>query len=307
MSVSDHPGSRSSSTPLIYIGRFAPSPTGPLHFGSLLAALASYFDARHHNGRWLVRMEDLDPPREIEGAADDILRTLEAYGLHWDGSVRYQSERHDHYQALIKQLSEQQLAYRCQCSRQQIAERGPVYDGFCRDRQNCIDRPHAIRVKTDDQPIRFNDRIQGTQQQQLQQHCGDFVIRRKDKLFAYQLAVVCDDAEQQITHIVRGSDLLDSTPRQLYLQQLLGYPQPCYAHIPVMVNEQGQKLSKQTYATALDKGQPHIATFKAMQVLGLQPPASLAQESSTQLLQWGIEHWNIQALPKQLTVPPIEL
>ena len=245
-----------------YKGRFAPSPTGPLHFGSLLAALASFLDARKSQGIWLVRMEDLDPPREIPGAADQILRTLEQHGLHWDQQVIYQSERYQAYQAEIDRLLEAEHAYYCTCSRQMIAQRGRVYDGFCRTRQSHLHGMTAVRLKTDAQQITFEDQIQGSQQQQLSSYSGDFVIRRKDRLYAYQLAVVCDDATQGISHIVRGSDLLDSTPRQLYLQQLLGYQKPCYAHIPIMVNSQGQKLSKQTFATALDSQHPEKAFTK---------------------------------------------
>ncbi|MEH6626786.1 MAG: tRNA glutamyl-Q(34) synthetase GluQRS [Motiliproteus sp.] len=290
-----------------YVGRFAPSPTGPLHFGSLLAALASYLDARHQTGYWLLRMEDLDPPREVPGAADSILQTLEAYGLEWDGEVSYQSKRLPQYHALLTELLELNHAYRCQCSRQQIAQRGPVYDGYCRNRQQLISRDYSIRLKTDDQSIEHQDLIQGLQQQQLHQFCGDFVIRRKDRLFAYQLAVVCDDAEQGINHIVRGSDLLDSTPRQLYLQRLLGHPQPCYAHIPIMVNEQGQKLSKQTYATALDSKRPEKAIFRALEVLGQQPPIELKGAAVKELLAWAVPHWSLDNIPKQLTVKQIEI
>ncbi len=290
-----------------YVGRFAPSPTGPLHFGSLLAALASYLDARHQQGKWSLRMEDLDPPREVPGAADLILETLEDYGLKWDGHVSYQSERLSLYQDTLEQLLNLNRAYRCQCSRQQIAQRGSVYDGYCRGRQDQINAAYAIRLKTDNQPIHYQDLIQGSQQQLLHQYCGDFVIRRKDQLFAYQLAVVCDDAEQGINHIVRGSDLLDSTPRQLYLQRLLGYPQPCYAHIPIMVNVQDQKLSKQTYATALDSKRPEKATFRALEVLGQQPPMELKGAAVKELLDWAVSHWNLDRIPKQLTVKQIAI
>ncbi len=290
-----------------YTGRFAPSPTGSLHFGSLLAALASYLDARAQHGRWLLRMEDLDPPREVPGAADLILKTLESYGFEWDGEVLFQSRRDGHYQALIEQLLQRQLAYHCDCSRQQIARRGSVYDGYCRTRQQQLTGATAIRVKTADQSIIFDDLIQGRQQQQLDQHCGDFVIRRKDRLYAYQLAVVCDDAAQGISHIVRGSDLLDCTPRQRYLQQLLGYPQPCYAHIPVMVNAQGQKLSKQTFATALDPSHPGRALHRALQVLGQQPPCELQRLPAAEILSWAISHWRLDRVPRTLTVQQVEV
>ncbi len=303
--LTDSPVGTDPESPAL-TGRFAPSPTGPLHFGSLMAALASYLDARSKGGRWLVRMEDLDPPREVPGAADQILTTLDQYGLHWDAEVMYQSHRHDHYQAQIEKLLDLDHAYYCECSRQQIASRGAVYDGVCRERQTLLNGLTAIRVKTGTKPISFKDGIQGSQCQQLASYCGDFVIRRKDLLYAYQLAVVCDDASQNITHIVRGSDLLDSTPRQLYLQQLLGYTQPCYAHIPVMVNDQGQKLSKQTYATALDQHRPEAAIYRALRVLGQNPPPELEGAAVTELLQWAIASWSLSAVPHRMTVNQAE-
>ncbi|OMH32199.1 tRNA glutamyl-Q(34) synthetase GluQRS [Motiliproteus sp. MSK22-1] len=290
-----------------YKGRFAPSPTGPLHFGSLLAALASFLDARKNQGIWLVRMEDLDPPREIPGAADQILRTLEQFGLLWDQQVIYQSDRYQTYQAIIDQLLKAGHAYYCSCSRQMIAQRGGVYDGYCRSRQSHLHGITAIRLKTDNCAITFKDQIQGPQRQQLSPYCGDFVIRRKDKLYAYQLAVVCDDAAQGISHIVRGSDLLDSTPRQLYLQQLLGYQQPCYAHIPIMVNSQGQKLSKQTFATALDPLHPEKKLYQALKVLGQQPPTALQGAPIDNILDWAIENWSLGAVPSRLTVEQQEI
>jgi len=276
-----------------------------------MAALASYLDARQRQGKWLLRREDLDPPREVSGAADQILKTLECFGLHWDQQPVYQSQRHALYQERIEQLLAQQQAYHCECSRQQISARdnarGNSYDGFCRNRQSQLHGPTAIRLKTTTANVDFSDRIQGPQQQQLNHYCGDFVIRRKDRLYAYQIAVVCDDAEQGINQVVRGSDLLDSTPRQLYLQQLLGYPQPCYAHIPIMVNDQGQKLSKQTYATALDSRRPEDSTYRALQVLGQQPPAELQGCAVAELLNWAVEHWSLSKIPRQLTVKPLEV
>lgn len=286
-----------------YTGRFAPSPTGPLHFGSLLAALASYLDARIHQGQWLVRMEDLDPPREVAGAADDILRTLERYGLLWDGPVLYQSQRTEVYEAAISQLRQQQLAYACDCSRLQIQQRGAQhYDDFCRSRQQQVGSSHAIRVITDDRSIEFTDRLQGSFRSQLHRQSGDFVIKRKDGFYAYQLAVVIDDADQGVSHIVRGSDLLDSTPRQLYLQQLLKLPQPVYGHIPVIINAAGQKLSKQTFAAALDPQTPGLYLCRALALLGMQTPADFIQESPATILQWAQQHWSLSKVPHTLTV-----
>lgn len=292
-----------------YVGRFAPSPTGKLHFGSLLAALASYLDAKHNQGRWLVRVEDLDPPREVPGAAADILHTLEAFQLYWDGEVRYQSQQHSAYQNCIEQLLSQGLAYYCDCSRREVALRTHTedlrYDGFCRDRQARFENQYAdaaIRLKTTDTPICFNDLIQGSQQQRLLPESGDFVIRRRDHLYAYQLAVAWDDGDQGITHIVRGSDLLDSTPRQIYLQRLLGFSQPCYAHIPILLDEHGHKLSKQTQATALDPARPQQALYRALALLGQSPPFELDGAPCDELLQWAVAHWSLAAVPSMLSL-----
>ncbi|MEH6649191.1 MAG: tRNA glutamyl-Q(34) synthetase GluQRS [Motiliproteus sp.] len=284
-----------------YIGRFAPSPTGSLHFGSLLAALASFLDARANRGRWLVRMEDLDPPREIAGAADQILRTLEQFGFEWDGPVWYQSLRHPRYQQQLQTLLEQHKAYPCYCSRQQISLRhSTIYDGYCRHRPPLDPTAAAaIRLQVKSQLIRFKDGIQGLQQQQLDQQVGDFVIRRKDGLFAYQLAVVVDDADQGINQIVRGYDLLDSTARQIYLQQQLGLSTPQYSHIPILVNTQGQKLSKQTYASAIDPDKPEASLLQALQLLGQQPPEDLRTARVHEMLDWGIAHWQLNSVPRQ--------
>lgn len=280
-----------------YIGRFAPSPSGPLHFGSLVAALASYLDARHHQGQWLLRMEDLDPAREPPEAAGQILRALEHHGLHWDGPVLYQSQRLDAYAEALKALDSQKRLFACTCSRQQVQAEGGVYDGRCRNRK--LPRAGAaLRVRVDDTCVTFEDRIQGPQQQALLKECGDFVLLRKDGLFAYQLAVVVDDAEQGITDIVRGSDLLDSSARQMFLQSLLQLPIPRYAHIPVAVNAQGHKLSKQHFARPLDLARVVPALMQALAFLGQRPDASLASGSAHDLLQWGVEHWDIQAVPK---------
>ncbi|MDO9319936.1 MAG: tRNA glutamyl-Q(34) synthetase GluQRS [Gammaproteobacteria bacterium] len=289
-----------------YIGRFAPSPSGPLHFGSLVAALASYLDARSAQGLWLLRMEDLDPAREPPAAAAQILSTLDAFGLHWDGPVIYQSQRLSAYADALATLQERGLIYSCDCSRAHIQVMGGVYDNRCRLRR-LPPTSGALRVVVPDEIFDFVDTIQGPQQQNLQRECGDFVLRRKDGLFAYQLAVVVDDAFQNITHIVRGSDLLDSTPRQLYLQKLLGFPSPNYAHMPVVVNDSGQKLSKQHFATPLDLQQPTAQLLAALQFLGqfpgLHPDPHLATALPAELLAWGAAHWDIQAVPKLATIP----
>lgn len=286
----------SHATP--YIGRFAPSPTGPLHFGSLATAVASYLDARHAHGRWLVRMEDIDPPREMPGATDRILRQLESHGLHWDGTVLYQSTRSEAYLEALQHLRDAGLAYPCHCSRQQLRERGGLHPRRCIYSGTPGD-PHALRLAVaEDSEIGFADLLQGHQQQHIKREVGDFVLLRKDGLFAYQLAVVIDDAYQDINCIIRGSDLLDSTARQIYLQQLLGFPQPAYGHLPVAVDLAGNKLSKQNLALPVDE---HCATdnlWTVMQWLAMSPPADLRRATPGELLAWGVSHWQRQSLPQ---------
>ncbi len=300
--------STSSQTPTLpYVGRFAPSPTGPLHFGSLLAALASFLDARANKGHWLLRMEDLDPPREPEGAAALILQQLEELQLHWDGEVLYQSSRLAAYEEAAANLQARSLSYRCSCTRQAIREMGSVYDGRCRHARHGEKTKTALRLVTTAGDITFHDLIQGPQQQDVQASVGDFVIRRKDGLFAYQLAVVVDDAFQGITHIIRGHDLLDSTPRQIYLQGLMGYPTPQYAHIPVIVNAQGQKLSKQRFATAIDTDLANTLLLEALKFLGQQPPAALHKATTSEILTWATAHWDIQSVPKLANIPELSV
>ena len=239
-----------------------PPPSGPLHFGSLIAALGSLLEARSRGGQWQVRIDDLDTPRVVPGAADDILHTLECYGMGWDGPVRYQSQHVDAYQAALQQLLDRDLAYSCTCSRREIADiaiigpSGMIYPGTCRHGVSHPGRQASIRLRTDAHSIGFHDSIQGFCEQDLQSQVGDFVIRRADGLFAYQLAVVIDDAAQGITQIVRGNDLLESTARQIHLQQLLNLPTPRYSHLPLAVDQHGHKLSKQTQAPALDRRAP---------------------------------------------------
>lgn len=286
-----------SSTPP-YIGRFAPSPSGALHFGSLLAALASYLDARSNNGIWLLRMEDLDPAREPPGAADQILRTLDAYGLHWDSEVVYQSTRLEAYQQALDKLEQDGLTFRCTCSRKRVHALGGVYDGKCRQRKSPPRQDYAIRMKVDDTIIRVEDQIQGLYQQQLKTHCGDFILRRRDGFFAYQLAVVVDDAWQQITDVVRGYDLLESTPRQIWLQSCLKLHTPRYAHLPVASNEEGQKLSKQHFSRALQLTEGAVMIRQALSFLSHPVPKELADAPAVDLLPWAIRNWDIQRVPK---------
>ncbi|BAN36132.1 glutamate--tRNA ligase [Sulfuricella denitrificans skB26] len=287
----------------LYRGRFAPSPTGPLHFGSLVAAVGSFLEARSRSGEWLVRMEDLDLPRTVPGAADDILRTLDAFGLHWDGVVMVQSARNEAYRAALDELEKLGAAYPCACTRKEIADSaisgidGPVYPGICRAGLPEGRAPRAVRVRTDLTPVGFEDALQGHISQILESEVGDFVVRRADGLFAYQIAVVVDDAEQAITHIVRGADLLDSTPRQIYLQKLLSLPTPSYLHLPVAVNERGEKLSKQTLAPAVNMVNSVAQLCEALAFLNQAPPAELKEADLDDFWKWAIAHWRADKLP----------
>jgi len=291
-----------------YVGRFAPSPSGPLHFGSLVAAVASWLDARAAGGRWFVRMEDLDRPRCEPGAADAILRQLETYGLAWDGAVLVQSRRDDAYAEALDALKESGAAYPCACTRSQLAqaprnrEGEIIYPGTCRKGLPAGAVARAWRVRVPDVSTRFHDRIHGDLQQSLAHDVGDFIVRRADGLFAYQLAVVVDDAFQGITHVVRGADLLWNTPRQIYLQTLLGLPTPSYAHVPLITNAAGQKLSKQTLAPALPGTGRSAVLAQALAALGHPPPAELAGAEPAELLAWAGAHWKIENVPNRPVV-----
>lgn len=284
-----------------YVGRFAPSPTGPLHFGSLVAAVASHCDAKAKQGQWLVRIEDLDKPREVPGAAQAILDCLEAYGFSWDGDISYQSQHTEYYEKALQQL--QQWVYPCTCSRKEITDsstrqgiEGFIYPGTCLRHPIKAQAPVAWRVKTNDFTDSFHDNIQGTLHQHLATDIGDFILKRADGLFAYQLAVVVDDAMQGITHIVRGADLLYSTARQRYIQTLLGLPALQYAHIPVVVNDVGEKLSKQTLAPALQTKDASQQLYNALVFLKQSPPQTLATANLNDVWAWAIAHWQIDTL-----------
>jgi glutamyl-Q tRNA(Asp) synthetase len=285
---------KSGQTPSI--GRFAPSPTGPLHLGSLYTALAGFLQARSQQGLWLLRIDDLDTPRNVKGSVDAILKNLEAFGLHWDGGVYYQSRHIDVYNDAISDLQRNKLIYPCLCSRKTLSDSGQaqadIYPGICRDRQTPPDSPHALRVKVDSRTIAFQDELQGLISHNLIEQDGDFIVKRKDGIIAYQFAVVIDDDLQHVNHIVRGYDLLDETPKQIYLQQLLGFSMPRYMHVPVIVDEQGYKLSKQTQATAVDLSSPHQVIFELLILLKQSPPVELKQAPVDELLDWAIEHWN---------------
>lgn len=282
-------------SPPPYIGRFAPSPSGPLHLGSLVAALASYLDARAHDGTWLLRMEDVDPPREPAGAADHILTTMDVYGLHWDGKVLYQSERSDAYEAALEALHQQGRLYGCTCTRKQLAGFEGRYPGLCRHQTTLPNEPHSLRFISDNSRLLFEDRIQGEQAFDVAQ-LGDCVLKRKDGLYGYQLAVTVDDAYQGITHVVRGIDLLDSTPWQLQLLQSYGAPQPVYAHIPVVTLDNGNKLSKQNHAPGISLSHVTPTLIQALKALGINVPIEAHKENPEVLLHWAVGQWNIQRL-----------
>lgn len=304
------PGHRECGPPPRYRGRFAPSPTGPLHFGSLVAAVGSYLDARHHGGEWLLRVEDVDTPRCVPGAAEGIVRTLESYGLVWDGEIAYQSRRHEAYIAALQRLRAAGRVFGCACSRREIADSGlptadgtPRYPGTCRAGLPLGRSPRAYRLRVEPGTIYFDDRVQGRIGQDLAQEVGDFIVFRADGLFAYQLAVVVDDVLQGVTDVVRGADLLESTPRQIYLQRLLGAPAPRYLHLPVAVDARGEKLSKQTLARAVDDLPRGPTLAAALAFLGMTPPRELAGASPPELWRWAIEAWRPERVPRSRCAP----
>jgi len=275
-----------------YVGRFAPSPTGPLHFGSLITAVASYCDAKAHQGRWLVRIEDTDIPRIYPGSEEHILRALDAFEFEPDGEIIYQKDRLDIYENVIQQLRQQGLVYACQCTRKMLGS-NHIYQNTCRDLGLPFEH-QAIRVKVEDVEICFEDRLQGRHCSQLKKELGDFVLKRRDSIINYQLAVVVDDYLQGMTHVVRGADLLDNTERQIYLGQLLGYPRLSYMHLPLAMNDQGQKLSKQNLAQALDLDQAPLLLQQALQAL-CQAPVEL--DRPARMLEQAVAQWDISRIP----------
>ncbi|MBE8567011.1 tRNA glutamyl-Q(34) synthetase GluQRS [Vibrio sp. OPT20] len=283
-----------------YIGRFAPSPSGPLHFGSLVAALGSYFQAKSNQGQWLVRMEDLDPPREMAGAADLILKTLEAYHLFWDGEVVYQSQRHDLYQAQIDQWVADKQAYYCQCTRKQIKSLGGFYNGHCRNAGLIDSGEQAVRLCMDFPVESFDDVRHSTIQIPKALAEEDFIIKRRDGLFAYNLAVVLDDIDQGVTEVVRGADLIEPTGRQISLYKTLKQKTVSYLHLPLATDGLGNKLSKQNHATAIDLDNPKPTLLDAMRFLGFDIPHALYEASMDEILLWGTQQWNVSQLPDSL-------
>ncbi|MCK4866038.1 MAG: tRNA glutamyl-Q(34) synthetase GluQRS [Gammaproteobacteria bacterium] len=291
-----------------YRGRFAPSPTGSLHFGSLVAAVGSYLQANHQKGEWLLRIDDIDPPREQKGAADDILRTLEGFGFEWDDTVLYQSNRLERYQDAVHDLLKEQHAYPCSCSRQSIFKKTGqtkgeiIYPGFCRNgplenRTQASD--YSVRLRCSSDAIEFDDAIQGRQVFNLEKLSGDFILQRRDGYFSYHLASAIDDAEQQITEVVRGADLLSCTPSQLHVQHMLNLSSPYYCHLPIAVNEKGQKLSKQSHAKALDIKNSVVLLYKTLKFLGQMPPIELMKANQEEIWDWAMNHWQLDLIPKK--------
>ncbi|MDR0805159.1 MAG: tRNA glutamyl-Q(34) synthetase GluQRS [Enterobacteriaceae bacterium] len=281
-----------------YVGRFAPSPSGDLHFGSLIAALGSFLQARANQGRWLVRIEDIDPPREVAGSASRILSTLERYGLHWDGDVLYQSQRHDAYRQILQQLYQQDLCYYCHCTRARIQQSSGIYDGHCRD-LNLPANHAALRLRQSQPVYWFEDRHFGKLYADPALASEDFIIHRKDGLFAYNLAVVVDDHFQGMTEIVRGADLIEPTVRQIALYRQLGWHEPDYFHLPLALNQAGNKLSKQNHAPALPLDNPLPVLAKALAFLGQSLPENWQDASTESLLIWAVTHWDRALIPKQ--------
>ncbi len=294
---------------IIPIGRFAPSPTGPLHFGSLLAAVGSYCLARKDGGRWLLRIEDLDTPRVVAGAADEIMRTLESLALFWDGEVVWQSRRTERYAAVLARLDEKGLVFGCACSRKEIlasaphaGEEGPVYPGTCRGGLAPGRRARAWRLRVPSSQVCLTDGVFGPVNQCLADEVGDFVLRRADGLFAYQLAVVVDDADAGVTQVVRGQDLLSSTPRQIYLQECLNFPHPHYIHLPLAMAADGQKICKRHGAVAVVDDDGGDLLWQVLRFLGQAVPGVLRGAPPAEVLDWGVRHFDLAAVPKRSRV-----
>jgi len=287
------------------VGRFAPSPTGPLHFGSLVAAVGSYCLARRDDGQWLLRMEDLDPPRVVPGAADEILSSLENLGLHWDGEIVWQSRRTEAYNEALERLRKKGLVFDCACSRKEIllsaphpGEEGPIYPGTCRSGLRSGRKPRAVRIAVPQEQVCFHDGVFGQLHQVLSEVVGDFVLRRADGLFAYQLAVVVDDAATGVNQVVRGADLLSSTPRQIFLHACLGTSVPAYIHLPLVVGSDGKKISKRHEFVRLDHacGAPQLIA-EALRFLGQEIPGCLRGAPASELLQWAVQNFDQKAIP----------
>lgn len=287
-----------------YRGRFAPTPSGPLHMGSLFTALASYLQARAKGGQWLVRIDDLDTPRNVPGADTVILQQLESHGLQWDEAPRYQSQHIEQYQHALNVLTERKLLYACTCTRAELATTsiagpdGPVYAGTCRNKSIGTEK-HSLRVRADDSSLSFVDLLLGKQTRQLRREIGDFVVQRSDGILGYQLACAVDEFEQGITEVIRGADLLDSTFRQLFIQALLGLKHAQYGHLPVLVQSDGKKLSKQNRAAPIEAKNASSNLMRCLTALGQNPVASLSGATPAEVVSWAIRHWDLARIPKK--------
>lgn len=289
----------------LYRGRFAPSPTGPLHIGSLYTAVASFLQARSQQGQWLLRIDDLDPFRCKTQYSQQIINTLERYSLHWDEPIVYQSERHHSYRAALQTLQQQGRLYPCQCSRKDLANRqsaSTVYDRHCLTQRPSANQTCALRLRLNAEQISFKDRVQGLQRQDLAPQVGDFVIFRKDQVYAYHLAAIIDDDEQGVSEVLRGSDLLDSSFRQILLQQLLSIEAPLYAHIPTINDAYGAKLSKQTFAADVALSPVRETLIQVMGYLNLQPPKELLDLEPSEILNWAIPRWSIDKIKPETSI-----
>lgn len=292
----------------MYIGRFAPTPSGPLHFGSLIAAVGSYLQAKTQNGKWLIRIEDTDLQRNRKGADRQIIKTLEHFGFEWDDKASYQTQRSDFYEQALQSLQKSELIYACNCSRKNIIENGIagefgiIYAGTCANKHIPRDENTAIRLRVKQQSIRFTDKVFGEYKQNVATEVGDFHLIRRDQCYAYQLTAVVDDHLQGITEVVRGYDIIDSTPRQIFLQQCIGYTQPDYLHLPLATDKEGLKLSKHTFADAINDKSSRYFLYQALQFLGQKPEKSLLQASNQEIWQWAFNHWQVSKIPKQTTI-----
>ena len=298
----------SNNSATTYKGRFAPSPTGSVHYGTLVSAVGSYLQAKKNNGEWIIRIEDVDTTRKVKGSDTEILKTLDAFGFQWQGEAVYQSQRTEHYQHALDQLISQSLIFPCLCSRKQLAKiDNTIYPGCCRSRLLPEVKPHALRIRAGDINITFNDHVMNRQIQNIKRECGDFIVKRRDGLFAYQLAVVVDDALQNITEVVRGADLLGSTNRQIYLQQKLDYPTPQYCHLPLAIDNDGNKISKSAGIAAVDIRHKEILLVSVLNFLGQSTPTDLKNSTLDDIWTWAIQNWNIHQTSPQNTIPLIPL
>lgn len=289
-----------------YKGRFAPSPTGPVHYGTLVAAVGSYLQARKNNGEWFVRMDDVDTLRIVDGADSDILHTLEHFGFKWDGEVTYQTQQVDSYQQALEKLVSQSLVFPCTCSRKILAKTdSKIYPGTCRHRALAENEEHALRILSQNFDIKFDDVVMGKRSQNIERQCGDFIIKRRDGLFAYQLAIVVDDAIQGITEVVRGADLLDSTPRQIYLQRLLNYPTPRYCHLPLAIDDLGNKISKSGGAAKVETNDREKLLISSLNFLGQKAPDDLVKSNINDIWSWAIKNWNVKYVPEAMNIKHI--